>query len=129
MQRVTRPSGVGFHLWHNYYSLSGGHVPDELSLACSWGHLLGEPAVDKWLKLSGTYFNKKLPDEMVGSLSKYFMELRTDKRDAKNRREGVDPGYEPEGAELMTPEIERLLARYPREVLLTRAYSFIGTRK
>ena len=129
LHRVTRPGGVGYHIWHNYYSLSGGHVPDSLAISSPWGHLLGDPRVEEWLRFTGTYLNEKLPDAIVESLSRNFVKHRVDQLDANHRSKDADAGYEPEGVEFLTPALEERLSKYPREILLTRAYSFIGMRK
>jgi len=129
IRRVTRPSGVSFHLWHNYYALSGAHVPEEIFIASPWGHLLGDPEVDRWLRYTGTYLNKKLPNEISAVLSRDFNELRLNQVDRNHNRNGLDADFQYEGANLLTSDLEKKLSQYPKETLLTRAYSFIGMRK
>ena len=129
IRRVTRPSGISFHLWHNYYALSGAHVPEEVFLASPWGHLLGDPEVDRWLRFTGTYMNKKPPNDISAVLSRDFKELRLNQLDRNHNRKGLDTDFQHEGANLLTENLEKELSRYPKETLLTRAYSFIGMRK
>ena len=40
--RVTKPGGMSYHLYHNYYSLSGGHLPESVYRKVPWGHLRGK---------------------------------------------------------------------------------------
>lgn len=128
MSRVTRDGGFGYHLWHNYYSLSGAHVPDEIALARPWGHLLGDSRVDDWLKLSGTYLNRKTPSEIVGVLSTDFDEIFVHSLDKDHNVHGVDSGFSFEGDHFLNPELHAMIGTQPRDVLLTRAYSFMGKK-
>ena len=128
LSRITRPSGICYHLRHNYYSLSGAHVPDEIALAHPWGHLLGDQRVDNWLKSSGTYLNRMLPEEIIKLLSIDFRRLAVysvDKNHNKNEN-GSEFAYE--GEALFTNELESKLSKYPRSTLLTRAFLFIGAK-
>ncbi len=70
--RVTKESGISYHLWHNYYSLSGSHVGDHLAVAHPWGHLLNDPEFEAWLRFTGTYLNRMLPQEIVELMSLCF---------------------------------------------------------
>ena len=129
MRRVTRQSGTTYHVWHNYYALSGAHVPDQLALAHPWGHLFGNPRVEGWMRMIGTYLNRKQPQEIVDLLSGDFAEVRVNQLDQNHNRKGCDSGFTYEGEALLTPELQTRLALYPKEILLTRAYSFLGIRK
>ena len=129
LHRVTKPSGVCYHLWHNYYSLSGAHVPDDLALAHPWGHLLGDQEVEAWLRFTGTYLNKKLPSEIAAVLDRRFKRVSLNQLDRSDNKKGTDEKFEYEGARLFSPELETQLSAYGREVLLTRAYSFLGVRE
>ena len=42
LHRVTKRGGVSYHLWHNYYSYSGGYVPEIIADKYPWGHLRGK---------------------------------------------------------------------------------------
>ena len=126
LSRVTKEGGLNYHLWHNYCSLSGGHVGDRLATSHPWGHLLGDKEVGQYLEFSGTFLNKMQPEEITKVLSGFFAPIGVVQVDLEHRKKGVDYGFRYEGEDLLTPEIEKGLLRYSREVLLTRAYLFIG---
>lgn len=128
LSRVTKAGGVNYHLWHNYYALSGGHVRDRISSSHPWGHLLGDEETRRYLELSGTYLNGMRPEEITKILSESFAPIATFQVDSEHRKKGTDPGFRYEGEDILTPEMESRLRGYPREVLLTRAYLFIGRR-
>jgi SAM-dependent methyltransferase len=126
MRRVTKEGGIGYHLWHNYYSLSGGHVSDRLVLERPWGHLLGDPDVALHLGLSGTYLNKMLPSCIVKDLASNFHSVSVFQVDKDHRKKGIDHSFSYEGERLLTPDLEQRLSPISREVLLTRAYLIVG---
>jgi SAM-dependent methyltransferase len=128
MRRVTKGGGVGYHLWHNYYSLSGGHVKDSLAVAQPWGHLLRDKAVDAHLRMSGTYTNKLLPLDIQGILSRDFRIMSFFQIDRAHNKKGLDEGFRYEGSELLTSGIRKQLSAYDDETLLTRAYLFVGRK-
>lgn len=128
MARVAADGGVCYHLWHNYYSLSGSHVPEDLARIRPWGHLTGDTEVANWLRASGTYLNKKLPTEIEHTLAKDFNQIAVHKLDKDHRIDGIDRDYEREGEELLSPELEKTIGSYSRDVLLTRAYAFLGKK-
>ncbi len=128
MGRVTKTGGICHHLWHNYYSLSGGHVRPHLARSKPWGHLLGDQETSRTLRFSGTFLNRMMSSEIVESLSQSFAPLLSVPVDDEHRKMGIDPGFRYEGDELLTPELKAMLSEYPREVLLTRAYLFIGRK-
>ena len=128
LNRVTKVGGINYHLWHNYYALSGGHVRDHLATSHPWGHLLGDKEVERYLELSGTFLNKMQPEEITKALSESFAPLTVMQVDSEHRKKGANPGFRYEGEDLLTPEIENRLLGCSREVLLTRAYLFIGKR-
>lgn len=128
LNRVTKENGLNYHLWHNYYALSGGHVRAHLARSHPWGHLLGDHEVERYLQLSGTFLNKLRPEEIVEILSESFDPLSVVQVDAEHRKKDSDSGFRYEGEDLLTPEIEKELSKYPRETLLTRGYLFIGRK-
>jgi len=128
MRRVTKEGGISYHLWHNYYSLSGGHVSDRLAFERPWSHLLGDPDVALHLELSGTYLNKMLPSDIVKILSNGFHSVSVLQVDKDHRKKGIDSAFSYEGEELLTPDLENRLSPIPREILLTRAYLLVGRR-
>ncbi|NPA90515.1 MAG: methyltransferase domain-containing protein [Chloroflexi bacterium] len=118
LARVTRPGGISYHLWHNYYSLSGGHVHPSIYRAEPWGHVRGV------YPTSG--LNRLRPEEIRAFFSARFLPLSLYHVDAKHAKQELDPDYEPEGAELLTPELRAELAEYPEDLLLTRAFLLIA---
>lgn len=129
ISRITRSSGISYHLWHNYYSLSGAHIPDEIALAHPWGHLLADPQVNNWLNFSGTYLNRLLPEEIIKFLSHGFRCVAVHSVDkSHNKSENVSE-FTYEGEELFTKELETKLTNYPRNTLLTRSFLFIGVKE
>jgi SAM-dependent methyltransferase len=128
LNRVTKKGGINYHLWHNYYALSGGHVRNHLAISRPWGHLLGDKEVERYLELSGTSLNKLQPGEITKVLSESFAPLAVMQVDAEHRKKGSGTGFKYEGEDLLTREIENRLQGCSREVLLTRAYLFIGQR-
>jgi SAM-dependent methyltransferase len=129
ISRVTRPFGISYHLWHNYYSLSGAHVPDEMTLKHPWGHLLGDPAIEDYLNSSSTYLNRMLPEEIIKCLSNGFHCLAVHSMDKNYNKSQDGPDFRYEGEELFSKEIENKLANYPRSTLLTRCFLFIGVKE
>jgi len=129
MHRVTKPSGVNYHLWHNYYSLTGAHVPNGLVSANPWGHLLGDSRFERYNRLTGTYLNKKRPEDVLSALSSKFELVSFHQVDASHRKKGVDSGFMYEGVELLDPPLERRLSEFPRDLLVTRGFLFTGRKK
>jgi SAM-dependent methyltransferase len=129
MARVTKDGGICYHLWHNYYSLYGAHVPEDIALSTPWGHLRNDDRVRDWLALSGTYLNETLPDEISRILSRDFDGVALHGLDRNHNISGIDSSYEREGESLLTEEIRDELKTYPEDLLLTRAYAFLGRKK
>jgi SAM-dependent methyltransferase len=115
--RVLRPGGIADHLWHNYYSLHGSHLPEQINIAKPWGHLTGETR-------PRTALFPRTPDEISRVFSNYFEIIAIHRGDRLHRVYGDDPCFEEEGAELYEAALQRRpeLAQYPRELLLTRSY-------
>ncbi len=120
LARVTRPGGISYHLWHNYYSLSGGHVAPEVYTAHPWGHLRGIYTQEG--------LNRLRPEEVVEAFTRAFRVEALYHVDAKHSKREKDANYEPEGAHLLTPELRRELAEYDEDVLLTRAFLLVARR-
>lgn len=121
--RVTTRGGISYHNWHNYYSLSGGLVGEDIPRMCPWGHLLGDPRFDR-----GVYLNRMYPREIVDQLSRKFSPEAVYSTDKDHNKRGVDSAFTFEGEDLLA-YVEKELAQYPRELLLTRGFLFVGTRK
>ncbi len=115
--RVLAPGGVANHLWHNFYSLSGSHLPEAEYSAVPWGHLTGQLT-------SRSALHPRMPEEVSAAFAGHFEVVAVKRADRAHRTEGTDPGFEEEGAELLPEALSRApeLERYPRDLLLTRAY-------
>jgi len=120
LARVTRPGGISYHLWHNYYSYTGGHQPPSLCSQAPWGHLRGIH------HKSG--LNHLRPEEIERAFAERFEVLDLFAVDAHHNKRGVDAAYQPDHAAALTPEIERELADYDRDLLLTRAHLIVARK-
>jgi len=121
LSRVTKTRGLSYHLWHNYYSLSGSHLPESLRRAHPWGHLRGIHTTRG--------LNALTPAQIRESFSRQFEIVSLQGADWAHRKQDADPEFEYEGAELLTDELAGELAAYPRELLLTRAYLLIARKR
>lgn len=129
LSRITRPSGISYHIWHNYYSLSGAHIPDEIALGHPWGHLIGDPQINNWLNYSGSYLNRMLPEEIIKFLSYGFSCIAVHSVDKYNNKSENVSEFTYEGEALLTKKLESKLNKYPRNTLLTRGFLFIGVKE
>ncbi len=120
LARITRPGGISYHLWHNYYSLSGGHVAPDVYMAHPWGHLRGV------YETRG--LNRLRPEEIEAFFQQKFHVEARFRVDAKHAKQEKDPDYEPEGQDLLTPELREVLKEYPEDLLLTRAFLLVARR-
>jgi len=120
LARVTRPGGISYHLWHNYFSYTGGHQPPRLCAQAPWGHLRGIH------HKSG--LNRLRPSEIERAFSERFEILDLFSVDTHHQKRGVDADYQPDHADALTPEIERELAEYDQDLLLTRAYLIVARK-
>ena len=125
--RVLKPGGVSYHLWHNYYSLTGSHVPEQTARRHAWGHLLGDPEVLRRMKSSSYYLNRLKPEEILASISKGLICRAYYGVDRNHRKNGLNSDFRYEGEDLF-PEVKARLSDYPKDLLLTRAFLFIGAR-
>ena len=120
LARVTRRGGLSYHLWHNYYSYRGSHLPEALCRAAPWGHLRGI------YQTSG--LNSATPDQVRDAFAAAFEVVGFYAVDRQHRKKGVDAGFAYEAEDLLTLEIADELSRYPRELLLTRAYLVVARK-
>jgi SAM-dependent methyltransferase len=118
--RVLKPEGALDMVWHNFYSLSGRHMGDELAHSDPWGHLFGGPA--------GADLNRKLPDEFRAAVAERFEVVRVIGVDRSHRLKG-EAGYQAEGEDQLTGDLRLRLAEYPDDLLTTRSYLVQGTAK
>jgi SAM-dependent methyltransferase len=121
LYRVTKPDGISYHLWHNYYSYSGGHMPERMCETAPWGHLRG---------IHQTHgLNRLRPDEIESLFSERFTVLGLSGVDRLHRKRGIDPGFRHEREDLLSQILAPELSDYDRELLLTRAYLLVGRRQ
>ena len=118
--RVTKKDGYSYHLWHNYYSFSGGHLPNSMCFKNPWGHLRNI-YITKDL-------NKLKPDQLKEMFSKYFEITAMYQVDRSHRKRGYGEGFEFEHEELLSGGLKDELKEYQPDILLTRAYLIIGKR-
>jgi len=117
--RVLKPDGVSYHLYHNYYSFSGGHLPQRLCERHPWGHLRGKYRTDP------DHLNRVTIDTLSKLFSSSFEIInvsRVDKEDAGGR-------FSQEGQDLLTSDIRSELRDFSDEQLLTRSYLIVGEKK
>lgn len=117
--RVTRPGGIGYHIYHNFYSLSGAHNPKSSYEGNPWGHLLGEVEVDP------LHLNRIRIDEVKDQFGALFDLAESYRLDHSHQKWSAGAQFDEEGQEFLTEELSEKLASYPREELLTRAYLIV----
>jgi len=120
LNRITKPGGYNYHIWRNFYSFSGGDIPELLCYKHPWGHLRG--------KHKTYYLNKVLPVEMKNKLSEYFDILKFNSLDKNHNKKDVNMEFQYEKEELLTADIKKELNEYPVEILLTRSYLLLGQK-
>jgi SAM-dependent methyltransferase len=123
VQRVTMKSGLSYHHYHNYYSFSGGHLPEKLCLENPWGHLRGIYTT------SDSHLNKVTIGEVQSAFGEYFEESKTFPMDKKYNKKTVDEYFSYEKEELLTEPLKKELKDYPLDELLTRAFLIYGYKK
>lgn len=121
VRRVTKPGGISYHLWHNYHSFSGGHVPDFLSRQHPWGHLRGQYATP-----DGVY--PRTPAELEASFARCFQIAGSYAVDGQHRKQGVDADFTPEREDLLAGPVRDELRAYPAGLLLTKSYLLVGRK-
>jgi SAM-dependent methyltransferase len=123
VSRLLAPGGFFHGIIHNYYSLSGGHnmewaAPEERpsTRVPPWDHLRERrfPAF--------VHLNRLRPEDFRAAFVRSLEVLLFEPRDVNH-----DPGGS-EGASFLTPELERELSEFPRELLLTRAWCVIARK-
>ena len=123
VNRVTKPLGTSYHLYHNYYSFSGSHLPQTLCEKHPWGHLRGKYQTDP------NHLNQVTIDTISKLFSSLF-ELNNIFQVSKDHsKKGVDENFNFEKEDLLTPDIRNELKKFSDEQLLTRAYLIVGSSK
>lgn len=124
LYRVTKDEGLNYHLWHNYYSLSGGHTHNWLNKKFPWGHLRGLTVPP-----SDTYLNKFKPNDIIAILRGVFDNVLWYQCDREHNKKGKDLEFAYEGKDCFRGKLRDQLKNYDDEVLLTRAYLAICRKK
>lgn len=121
--RITKPGGISYHLYHNYYSFSGALLLQYLCVEHPWGHLRGIYETDP------TLLNKVTLEQVKKHFSSVF-EIRDVFQVGKDHsKKGVHKTYKYEGQEWLTEDIRNELAQFSDEQLLTRSYLIVGTKR
>jgi len=120
--RITKPNGLSYHLYHNYYSFSGGHLAEKLNVKHPWGHLRGI------YNTNSKDLNKKTLEEILGHFSSFFKAKKSFPVSKDHSKKGIDKTFSYEKEELLTKDIRKELIEFSDEQLLTRAYLIIGTK-
>lgn len=118
LYRVTRPGGISYHVYHNFYSLSGAHNPKSIYERYPWGHLLGEIEVP-------LHLNRIRIDEVKAHFGTQFKLEESHRLDHSHRKWVAGKEFDEEGQELLTEELSRKLTQYAREELLTRSFLIV----
>lgn len=120
LHRITKKQGISYHFWHNYYSFSGGHVPEALCLKYPWGHLRG--------KYETSGLNRLTPTEVYDSFSGCFDIEAFYQTDKNHRKRGYDSDFQFEEEALLSEGLRKELQAWPIELLLTRSYLIVGRK-
>lgn len=133
MNRIIKPGGIAYHVLHNYYSLTGAHVPNKIVSNNPWGHLLGNKDYISYLRLSKIYLNKIDPYALKEQLIKAkFNLLLFEGIDAEHNISG-SPNYNCTGEDVFSSLIPAkrkiLLDKHERKTLLTECYLYIAEKK
>lgn len=118
--RVTKTGGISYHLWHNYYSLSGGHHSQSVYHKHPWGHLR--------LRYEAPGLNRFTPSQFREFFSRYFDIVGLYQVDGCARKKGFDNNFQFEGEALLSKSIRDELC-LPTELMLTRGYLIIGRKR
>jgi SAM-dependent methyltransferase len=121
--RVTKPGGLSYHLYHNYYSFSGGHYANGLCQKNPWGHLRSIYHTEM------SHLNRATIKHISEIFSSVFEIKNVFQVSKDHSKKGVDRTFRYEGEEWLTEDIRDELAQFSDEQLLTRAYLIIGTKK
>jgi len=122
IKRVTKPNGISYHVYHNYYSLTGGYIEYSLCEKEPWGHLRGFHSKDP------QFLNRITITRLKEIFSNYFELLNVFQLDKNLNKKGIDGLFCFDGNELLTPNIKKELKQYSFEQLLTTNYLIIGRK-
>ena len=123
MSRVTKKSGINYHLYHNYYSFSGNHKPYELNRRHPWGHLRG------FIRTIPEHLNRVQILDLENIFLSHFNEVNVFPIDRDHNKGGVDAEFRWEEEALFQRYREKLERRFTKEILLSRGYLVVGKKK
>jgi len=121
--RVLKPGGISYHLYHNYYSFSGSHLPQWLCEKHPWGHLRGKYHTDP------SRLNRVTIEAVSKLFSSWFEIINIFQVDKDCSKRGVDETFSYEREDLLTAHIRNGLRNFSDEQLLTRSYLIVGRKK
>jgi SAM-dependent methyltransferase len=120
IKRLLRPGGLFYGNIHNFYSISGGHnmewaFPDEFASKTvpPWDHL----RANKYP--THVFLNRYRPEQYKQEFAKYLKILTFEAKDINHDSGGI------EGGQFLKGQVAEELKRYPRDLLLTRAYGIV----
>ena len=124
IRRVTKTSGVSYHLYHNYYSFSGSHLPRSLCEKHPWGHLRGKYRTDP------NHLNEVTIDTVSERFSSAFEVRNIYQVDKNHAKKGIDEAFCYEREDLLTSDIRKEMdENIPDELLLTKCYLLVGIKR
>jgi len=124
VRRLLKTGGLFYGIIHNFFSLSGGHNFEWASPDTA-----PSPNVPPWDHLrenlfpAYVYLNRLMPDQYKAIASSQLQVILFQGRDINN-----DPGGS-EGKTFLTPEVQAELSGFPRDLLLTRSYCIICSKR
>ena len=118
--RVLKPGGFLDMWWHSWYCPSGSHVEPSRRVLGPWGHLLGGPSYRP--------LNHLPPGRIAEAFERHLRVAGVTPADACHRL-ATDPGYEPEAADLLTPEWRSRLSGLPQDLLTTTGFVIQARRE
>jgi SAM-dependent methyltransferase len=120
VKRMLKPGGYFYAIIHNFYSLSGGHhpewaFPDEhpSKIVPPWDHLRANrfPV--------SAYLNKLKPEQYLEIFGGQLQVIIFEGRDLNHDAGGL------EGESLLTEEVYQELSKYPKDLLLNKAWCML----
>ena len=123
MARVTKKSGVNYHLYHNYYSFSGNHKPHGLNKMHPWGHLRG------LIRTNPEHLNRVQILDLENIFLSHFNEVKVFPIDRNHNKRGIDDEFRWEEEALFQSYRDDLERRFAKEMLLSRGYLVVGKKR
>ncbi len=109
LSRITKPGGLSYHLYHNYYSFSGSHLPISSCKKHPWGHLRGVYKADI------ASLNKATIEQISRSFSSEFIMDDVYQVSKDHSKKGIDKTFRYEGQNWLTENIRNELKQYTDE--------------